>query len=95
MGNSEPKNSNLRIHLETDKPFYNSGSTIVGAIYVHANEQFYFDALLIRVEGTIHPTQATSSANGSRAAQRTAGNMLATNVSTPNNTSSTSTRPRA
>lgn len=51
MGNSEPLNSKLRVYIETEKPFYNSGSVINGAVFVEAYDNFQFDALYIRVEG--------------------------------------------
>lgn len=34
MGNSSPYSKNLKIHIETEKPFYNAGSSIEGAVFV-------------------------------------------------------------
>ena len=51
MGNSIPVNPKLNIHIETEKPFYNSGSNIEGVVFVDAKDDFDFDALYIRVEG--------------------------------------------
>lgn len=49
MGNSEPSNSKLNTYIETEKPFYNSGSFIQGTVFVEAKDNFQFDALFIRV----------------------------------------------
>lgn len=51
MGNSEPLNSKLKVYIETEKPFYNSGSILNSVVFVEANDYFDFDALYIRVEG--------------------------------------------
>ena len=40
MGNSEPKSSLLRIVIETEKQFFNSGSTIEGVVFVEADVNF-------------------------------------------------------
>lgn len=34
MGNSSPQNSDLRMHIETEMQFYNSGSSIQGAVLI-------------------------------------------------------------
>lgn len=52
MGNSNPTDSKLRIFIETDKTFYNSGSTVKGVVFIDADDDFLFDALYIRIEGT-------------------------------------------
>lgn len=49
MGNSYKRDKNLSIYIETSKPFYNSGSTIEGVVFVKAFTNFKFDALYIRV----------------------------------------------
>lgn len=49
MGNSTSNNHHLRIYIETDKTFYNSGSVVRGAVFVEADEDFQFDALLLRI----------------------------------------------
>lgn len=49
MGNSYQRNKNLSIYIETAKPFYNSGSSIEGVVFVKAFQNFTFDALYIRV----------------------------------------------
>lgn len=54
MGNSNNTNSKLKTHIETEKLFYNSGSVIEGAVFVHAMDNFQFDALYIRIEGITH-----------------------------------------
>lgn len=51
MGNSEPSNSKLKVYVETDKIFYNSGDIIQGAIFIDADDNFDFHALLLRFEG--------------------------------------------
>jgi hypothetical protein len=51
--------------------FYNSGSSIQGAVLVEALRNFKFDALYIRIEGTPLPIQAKNGASGSRAVPRT------------------------
>ena len=53
MGNSNSRDKNLKIHIETDKAFYNSGSTIEGVVFVQAGNNFSFDALYIRIEGIL------------------------------------------
>lgn len=56
MGNTNAENKNLRIYIETEKQFYNSGSSIEGVVFVEALENFKFDALYLRIEGTSHFT---------------------------------------
>ncbi len=53
MGNSYRRDKDLSIYIETTKPFYNSGSTIEGVVFVKAFKNFTFDALYIRVDGTL------------------------------------------
>lgn len=53
MGNTNPQNSKLKIFIETEKHFYNSGSSIEGVVFVEALENFKFDALYIRIEGNV------------------------------------------
>jgi hypothetical protein len=52
MGNGYNRDKDLKIHIETSKPFYNSGSTIEGVVFVQAYKNFTYDALYIRIEGT-------------------------------------------
>ena len=40
MGNSNPNDPKLRIFIETDKTFYNSGSIIRGVVFVDADNNF-------------------------------------------------------
>jgi uncharacterized protein YfaS (alpha-2-macroglobulin family) len=50
MGNNYlTSNKDLNIFIETERPYYNSGSSIEGAVIVHAKKNFTFDALLIRI----------------------------------------------
>jgi hypothetical protein len=49
MGNSHPRNNKLKIYIETEKPFFNSGSTIEGVVFVECQQNFTFDALSIRI----------------------------------------------
>jgi hypothetical protein len=49
MGNTNPQNGKLKMHIETEKQFYNSGSSIEGVVFVEAGDNFKFDALYIRV----------------------------------------------
>lgn len=49
MGNSDPSTGNIRIHIDTDSDFYNSGSTIEGAVFIDIHGNFHFDALYIRI----------------------------------------------
>ena len=49
MGNSYHRDPDLKVHIETSKPFYNSGSTIEGVVFVQALKNFTFDALYIRI----------------------------------------------
>jgi hypothetical protein len=51
MGNSYQRDKDLSIYIETTKPFYNSGSTIEGVVFVKAFKNFTFDGLYIRVDG--------------------------------------------
>ncbi len=60
------------MHIETEMQFYNSGSSIQGAVLVEALQNFKFDALYIRIEGKTKATQASSGANGSKAPPRIA-----------------------
>ena len=53
MGNTENKNSKLKIYIETEKNYYNSGSIIKGVVFVDARDNFQYNALFIRVEGNI------------------------------------------
>ena len=34
MGNTSPDNKEIKIYIETEKPFYNSGSSIEGVVFV-------------------------------------------------------------
>jgi hypothetical protein len=36
MGNANPDSPQLKIHIETEKQFYNSGSSIEGVVFVEA-----------------------------------------------------------
>ena len=36
MGNTNLQNKNLKMHIETEMQFYNSGSSIQGAVLVEA-----------------------------------------------------------
>lgn len=58
------------MHIETEMQFYNSGSSIQGAVLVEALENFRFDALYIRIEGTSIITQESNGANGLKAAPK-------------------------
>jgi hypothetical protein len=42
------------MHIETEMEYYNSGSSIQGAVFIEALENFRFDALYIRIEGNIY-----------------------------------------
>jgi hypothetical protein len=92
MGNTNAENKGLKIYIETEKQFYNCGSSIEGVVFVEANENFKFDALYLRIEGISHMTQESSGASGSKAAQPTAGNIQGLTPSTTWSTSSKSTR---
>lgn len=83
MGNTDPSNSKLKVHIDTENDFYNSGSVINGTVFVNALDNFQFDALYIRVEGTSILTQEISTASGSKALPRTGGSSPATRTSTP------------
>jgi len=52
MGNRYSSSKSLKFFIETEKPYYNSGSSIEGTIFVEAKKNFSFDALYIRIEGT-------------------------------------------
>ena len=77
MGNSSTRDSDLTIYIETEKPYYNSGSFIEGVVFVEAKKHFAFDALYIRVEGKTIVMQAMSGRNGSRAAPKIGKNTPA------------------
>lgn len=82
MGNTDPSSSKIRIHIDTDADFYNSGSTITGAVFVDVHSNFQFDALYIRIEGTDSFTKVRNIANGLRVPPRTDENLQATRTST-------------
>lgn len=81
MGNTDPSNSKLKVFIDTDHDFYNSGSVINGTVFVDATDNFLFDALYIRIEGTSIFTQARSIANGSKGHPRTVESSLGTKTS--------------
>lgn len=54
MGNTNYQSRQLKIDIETEKQFYNSGSSIEGVVFVEAGQNFNFDALYIRIEGTLY-----------------------------------------
>ena len=58
------------MHIETEMEYYNSGSSIQGAVFIEALENFRFDALYIRIEGNIYDMSEMNGVNGSRAAPR-------------------------
>ena len=66
MGNTNYESKNLRIYIETEKQFYNSGSSIEGVVLVEARDNFRFDALYLRIEGTLIMIKVVNSASGSR-----------------------------
>jgi len=41
------------MHIETEKQFYNSGSSIEGVLFIEALTNFHFDALYLRIEGNL------------------------------------------
>ena len=49
MGNTEPSNKKLKVYIDREHEFYNSGSVINGTVFVDALENFQFDALYIRI----------------------------------------------
>jgi hypothetical protein len=49
MGNTNHSNSGLKIYIETEKEFYNSGSSIEGVVFIEADKDFNFNALYIRI----------------------------------------------
>ena len=51
MGNTNPDNKELKIYIETEKQFYNSGSSIEGVVFVESRDNYKFDALYLRIEG--------------------------------------------
>ena len=92
MGNTEPESKELKIYIETEKPFYNSGSSIEGVVFVEALNNFKFDALFLRIEGKSCTTQGRNSVNGTKAAPPIAINSWVATHSTALSTSSKCTR---
>ena len=88
MGNSNPANPKLNLHIETEKPFYNSGSVVEGVVFVDAKDVFHFDALYIRVEGIYSFIQVISIANGLKEVQRIEENIQEIKIFMPLSTCS-------
>ncbi len=42
-------NKNLLIHIDLEKTFFNSGSSMEGVVFVEVKKAFDFDALYLRV----------------------------------------------
>jgi hypothetical protein len=52
MGNTFGYHKNLNVFIETERPYYNSGSSIEGTIFVEVKNNCTFNALYLRIEGT-------------------------------------------
>ncbi len=87
MGNTNAENKRLKIYIETEKQFYNCGSSIEGVVFVEAADNFKFDALYLRIEGKTNVIQELSGASGSKAARQIVLNMQETILFTLWNTS--------
>lgn len=54
MGNTEIKNNGFcDIYIETEFPFYNSGSVVRGVVFLNTAQQLYNQSLYLRIEGII------------------------------------------
>jgi hypothetical protein len=81
MGNTNPDSKALKIYIETEKQFYNSGSSIEGVVFIEAAENFRFDALYLRIEGTHEVMKERNGASGSRGALPTGASSQAATLS--------------
>jgi len=51
MGNLNQSYSHGNIFVQTDKPYYNSGDTVTGTVYVDMNTLFPGETIFLKVKG--------------------------------------------